>query len=399
MNQTQQVVLQILKELLNDQAASVNTEEQDWTEIYKEMKSQSLLPLTYFWVQQHGIPNEEIANQWKQQQFFHFCRWHMMMKNQTELLQLLAERGYAVAILKGSSNGVNYPKPQYRVSGDIDFLVRMKDYEEIYTYLLENGYTLIGEKDDLKHHVELKKNNITFEMHKRPGGTRLSDDQNEKDLIDFFQAGLDHVETVTVDRYTLPILSELETAMILLLHTSQHMKGGLGLRHILDWMMFAKDNVNDDFWNKQLKPMAQKGHVENLAKVMTKMCQKYLGLTLELTWCKDADDYLCDQLMEYVFQQGDFGIKTKEAESELRLLSDSQSTGFFTRMANSSLYSMPIAKKYVILRPIAWIYQLIRYVIQFIHREHPIRTYLVNNRKAKKRTAFLTELGVRRDEK
>ena len=48
--------------------------------------------------------------------------------------------------------------------------------------------------------------------------------------------------------------------------------------------------------------------METLAVVVTKMCQKYLGLTTEnILWCQDADETVCDSLMQYVMSCGNFG--------------------------------------------------------------------------------------------
>lgn len=397
MNKTEQAVLSILSEIMNDQPRPM-AEDLNWEEVYTELKSQALVPLTYVWVKKHGIPDAKVSERWRVSQLQQFCRWYSMMKAQQEMTKLLMDSHHAVAILKGTANGVNYPQPQYRISTDIDFLVRMSEFEDLYSFMISNGYTLQDEKDKVKHHIAFRKNGFTFEMHKCPGGCRLNENKTDKEIVQFFQNGLNKIEIEHCVNYDIPVLSKLHTAMVLLLHTSQHMKGGLGLRHILDWMMFAKANVDDNFWNTELKPMAEKAHLVSLAKVMTKMCQTYLGLTTEnMTWCKDADDYLCDQLIEYVFQQGDFGIKVKGKDKEVRVLTDFDNEGgFWRKVIESSYYSMPPAKKIIILRPIAIIYQLIRYAVQWIHRDHPLRTYLDARKKARKRSAFFNELGVKR---
>ena len=397
MKRTERAVLQILKEILNKKDVSLSADV-DISALYEELRVHSLVALAYPKMKGYLTADSEIAGKWLEkfaQQTYH---WARMMEAQKALTDLLQEKGHVHAILKGSANGVYFPSPQLRYSGDIDFLVRWEEFEEIYQLLLENGYQLVGGKNDTKHHVELRKNSVIFEMHKCPGGCRINDIPEDQEILQFFQEGLNSIKMVQCGKYTIPMFSNLQNAMVLLLHTAQHLQGGLGLRHILDWMMFAKEEVDDDLWFTQLESIAKKGKVYTLAKVMTKMCQKYLGMTQKITWCQDADDELCDMLMEYVFQQGDFGTKAGEKDAEVRVLTDVQkSGGFIRRFKDSSLYSMPIARKYKFLLPVAWIYQLFRYATRWIMREHPLRTFRQNRKTAKKRAKFFKELGINRD--
>ena len=39
------------------------------------------------------------------------------------------------------------------------------------------------------------------------------------------------------------------------------------------------------------------------------MCRKYLGLKDTVTWCQNADEALCDALMERLLSSGNFGQK------------------------------------------------------------------------------------------
>ena len=394
---TEKNMLHIIMQIFQREPVDLPSEA-NLTELYEELYMQSLVPLTYPYLKSFLPKESEIGAKWLERFAQQSYRWFSMMEAQKELTELLTKCGYAHAILKGSANGIYYPHPQLRYSSDIDFLVRVEEIDEIYDMLLGNGFEPHGEKDDSKHHLELQKRNVIFEMHKRPGGSRVEDKQTDQELFAFFQNGLNDVEFVTCGKYSIPILPRLQNAMVLLMHTAQHLQSGLGIRHILDWMTFAKDNVDDDFWYNELAPMAQKGNVYPLAKIMTKMCQKYLGLSKELTWCQDADDELCDMLMEYVFQQGDFGTKAGEKDAEVRVLTDVQkSGGFIKRFKDSSLYSMPAARKYKILLPVAWIYQLFRYATSWIMREHPLRTFRQNRKTAKKRAKFFKELGINRD--
>lgn len=404
LNENESTVLNIIKYILDTDSdvseTSKKSEEpsiavSDWSALYEELRLQSLLPFAYPWAKQSCVPEDifsKLTNQFAAQSY----NWYRYMEEQKKLLDLLARNGYPAVVIKGCSNGINYPQPQLRVSTDIDFLVCWEDYDPIYEFLIGSGYTLSGKKTAGKHHVAFRKNNIVLEMHKRPGGTRITGKYANQELIDFFQQGLTEREIVRCVKYDIPVLPALQTAMVLLLHTEQHMREGLGLRHILDWMLFVKNHVDDAFWYDQLEEWAKKGHVDVLARIMTRMCQKYLGLTRDITWTKDADETACDQLMEYVFQQGDFGAKAIKQDKEVRLLTESQRAGgFWKRLKRSSLYSMPAARSHKFLRPLAWVYQLFRYMAKGLHRNHPFRSFFQDKKAGKERADLFRKLGLR----
>ena len=75
------------------------------------------------------------------------------------------------------------------------------------------------------------------------------------------------------------VLPDDENGIVLLSHIRQHLESGLGLRQIIDWMMFVRSYLNDEMWFSSFHEKAQRTGLESLAVITTKMCQKYLGLT------------------------------------------------------------------------------------------------------------------------
>lgn len=397
-NEVEQIVLDILKDVLNNEFEHSDVNIVDWPTVYEEFRTQSLLPLTYPWIKKYGIRNSEIADKWTNSFVTQSFMWYKAMDEQKKLIDLLSSNGHPIVIMKGIANSVYFPNPQLRVSSDVDFLVRWDEYDQVFEFLLQSGYTLVGEKKESKHHVVLAKNNIVFEMHKRPGGTRITGKYADQEMVDFFQKGLEERVTVTCLQYEIPVFPAIHTAMVLLLHTAQHMREGIGLRHVLDWMMFVKENVDDQFWDSELQHRAQLGNVETLAKVMTKMCKRHLGLTSSITWCDSADDKACDQLLEYVFCQGDFGAKAGSKDAEVRLLAESRNvSSFMKRLYRSSLYSMPAAKRSIVLRPVAVIYQLFRYAKKWVTRSHPFESFYMSKVEGDARADLFKKLGIRLD--
>ena len=97
---------------------------------------------------------------------------------------------------------------------------------------------------------------------------------------------------------------------MILEHISQHLENGLGLRQIIDWMMFVHKCLPDENW-PEFQVLASNIGMETLAIVMTRMCELHLGLP-ERMWCKSADNELCGQLMDYILACGNFGEKKQK---------------------------------------------------------------------------------------
>ena len=384
MNQTERDEIEIIKEALSGGAADLSAEP-DWWAIYKDMSQQAVAPLGYeiYKKRKGSFTDTDLDREWSQSVIEQYNSWYMLMYCQQELVNLLSSAGFDFAIMKGMANAVLYPVPELRKSGDIDFLVREDEYESVYQLLLDNGYSKTEELDKAEYHVVLTKDDVVFELHKRPGGTKMDGSPESQALIDFFSHGLDNVGYVEVDKYYFPVLPTLQKGMTLLIHFAGHMREGVGIRHLLDWMVYAEHYLSDQYWEEHFCAEAEKVHLKELAKVMTKVCQRCFGLNNDLTWCKDADSSLCRQLLEYLINEGDFGKKGAFENRGVKLLSESKGIkGFFGRLNYSSKYSMPAARENLLLRPFAWVYQIIRYLHISIIRGNPLKKLSQDKKKS-----------------
>ncbi len=77
--------------------------------------------------------------------------------------------------------------------------------------------------------------------------------------------------------------------------------------------MFVNTELNDEIWRLEFQPILQKIKLEKFAMTLTRMCQLYLGLKTEnVTWCLSIDRSLCDELLKYFMEKGNFGRKARE---------------------------------------------------------------------------------------
>lgn len=116
------------------------------------------------------------------------------MHAQDQLINLMEQHNIPCVIIKGAAAMMYYPHPSMRAAGDIDFLVKREDYDKAAGILENNGYQLEQEKNPEKHHYGYEKNGISFELHKRLG---IIKDTDEK-LLSLFEKGITNREWHTI---------------------------------------------------------------------------------------------------------------------------------------------------------------------------------------------------------
>ena len=283
-------------------------------------------------------------------------------------------------ILKGTSAAQYYPYPEYRTMGDIDIMTCREDFDSAYRDLEENGYTVTKK---LEREVLFNKNGIVIELHRYFAS--LNDPIACKYLDDLI---IDNINTSHV-------LPDLVNGLVLLEHISQHLEHGLGLRQIIDWMLFVNKCLPDDGW-PEFRPMAKTIGLEQLAITTTRMCERYLGLP-ERFWCSGADETLCKDLMELLLSSGNFGNKWTSDEAVAKTVFTYIKGPLATVkwLQERGLVNWKAAHVFPVLRPFAWIYQGIRYTIRGITQEGSFSKLKEEYEDSVKRTELFRALGVK----
>ena len=94
-----------------------------------------------------------------------------------------------------------------------------------------------------------------------------------------------------------PVLPWQQNGLELIWHIREHLYNGLGLRHIIDWMMFVHFFLRDTAQFNSFYKVLEGTGLYNLAKTITRLCQLYLGLEGDFAWCLDIDANTCNELM------------------------------------------------------------------------------------------------------
>ena len=290
-------------------------------------------------------------------------------------------------ILKGTEAARYYPHPEYRAMGDIDIMTAREDYPTACGQLLQAGYTLESVEEYVRH-KEFKKDGTIVEAHlffasmNDPEAARYLDDRILESI------GPSHV------------LPDRINGLVLLEHISHHLERGLGLRQIIDWMMFAHRCLTEAEW-PAFRDMARNIGLEKLAVTTTRMCEIYMGLEPH-KWCAGADEGLCGQLMDYVLASGNFGHKQLPGDEKVSkevLFNLRYPVLTYTTLQRRGLVNWKAAQKHRFLRPFAWLYQVGHYAHKALSRQGGVASLKTEAAAARQKGLLLDALGTRQQAK
>lgn len=337
-------------------------------EVYKEAEAQRVLGLI-----EQKAPYQQLAT---------FVQY---IYDQEEVIRLFSDAGIPMAIIKGTAAAIYYPQPYRRSMGDYDLIVPPACFTAAWDLLEENGYkTKARRTESTPREVAFYKEDSEYELHYRFSDYSI-------DIDRFVEAGLQNLETGGIDEHQFPMLPKLANGLVLLSHISHHLHLGLGLRQIIDWMMYCDKVLDDAFWEDEFKRAADEVGLTALAITATALCQKYLGLRASILWCRKADETLVDQLMETVMTSGNFGGKQGRGNKIQTTVTYFKREGFFRYLQHAGECNWRAYHRHTWLKPVCWIYQIFRYIKQGAGRGRKLKEDIAQGNQ---RFELLERLGI-----
>ena len=117
MDQSSQVLLDLIKCSLWEAKLPEYTETVDWRAVFNESKLQSVSGIAY-----SSLPDNvpvEIQSEWKNYAYRNCAIYLRIMAVQDDLLSIIGKNNIPIVILKGSAAATYYPSPSKRSMGDI----------------------------------------------------------------------------------------------------------------------------------------------------------------------------------------------------------------------------------------------------------------------------------------
>ena len=344
-------VMSILRSALFDEPYSAgNGNEND---LLNELDSQAVLSLIQPILKSVNLTDKQYEER-KRKILQCVANNSRVARAEKEVSELFEKNNMPNVILKGTSYAQYYPNPVLRMRGDVDVLVDENDFEAASALLVSNGYVCACDPKRDKRHIEYFKNGLEVELHHY-----FSFD--DKQSVFFNVTKLDRIYD------GLPCFRPAENGMSMLLHLKYHL-GKIGLRHYIDWLMYVQKVCDDAFWNTQFQRFADQFQVTDLAKALTKAGKRYFPLQ-EITWCDDVEDALCDDLLNELFESGNFSAHTMR--KKMVFISNSSKNLFFWLkvLSRRGVKNWEPAQKHKILVPVAFFRQAYLYVKRYFQED------------------------------
>ena len=354
----------------------------DWDAVFKEATDQAVLGIVA-----PEVPSEFADAKWQQALFRQTAAYIKYCHAEDELKKVLDEANIPFVILKGNSAAIAYKDPSKRMMGDIDFIVPQGMFDKAREKLVDAGYTINLETGNYIRHIGFEKDGMEFELHRF-----FSHD--DYDIDDLVFAGIDNKKPGMIGEHEFPLLPPLVNGMVLLLHMRQHLKSSMGIRQIIDWMMYVYRNLNDDFWNNEFSAVARENGLDILATTATRMCQLYLGLPESIVWCMNADEKTCSQFMTSLLDSGNFGRKDGSGNIAEKVNLRMKNNGLFAWLQFAGEYNWKAYHKHRWLKPFCWVYQIIRYTGQVINYDRKGGKFQEDIKRSNDRFDLLKKLGI-----
>lgn len=231
------------------------------------------------------------------------------IKNQDRLefisgvISKLEEKGVEVCVLKGQSLASLYAEPDCRISGDVDLLVSEKDEQKAVNLLREMDFQVEIRPDSSNHSKCIHQEHGVVELHI----SLYYDIMND--------VWFDNIEMLTEAFVTLNGVKTLgitDNYIYVVLHAVKHfLSNGLGLRQIMDLLLFTKAYKNEIDKNRADEVFAHLKY-QKFIDNLTGIGIEYLGFEKDDLFSCEYSMEEMEKILEDVEIGGLFGKSDKE---------------------------------------------------------------------------------------
>ena len=284
----------------------------NWQDMYRLAYEQSVLGLVLVGLEYSDIkPPQDLLLQWIGEVQLIEQRNNMLDKELVEFASICAENDYEYMVVKGSTVGYLYPKPEWRQAGDIDFLVHgegnlVQKYSRVLSVEIQN----VVEKE-----VGFDRNDVRYELHislrtwAKKKHQQVWDELIEKEWLSNYYVEINSMKIRT--------LSPTVNSAYIFIHLFFHfIREGVSLRQFSDWAVVLHHYRDEIDREKLLQILLDLNVYEACCAFETILVDK-LGLPLrELPLPIGNDDRKWQQkILKDIFRGGNFGMLNHHAHS------------------------------------------------------------------------------------
>ena len=207
----------------------------------------------------------------------------MVQSRRTEefllLYRKLIEKGLTPVIVKGIICRNIYREPDYRGSGDEDFLIPREQFRRCHELFVENGMKPLDPDRDPDTEGEvpyyMENGTLQVELHKE---LFASDSEAYGDFNKLFSGVYDRMITEEIGGVQVYTMCRTDHLLYLILHAFKHfLHSGFGIRQVCDIMLFAETYGTEINWEYMLDK-CREVHADVFAASLFNIGKKELNL-------------------------------------------------------------------------------------------------------------------------
>jgi len=308
LNNTQLVLIDILRSFATDYSQKPNIEGVDTQALFKLSKKHSVIGIVAHILDKFDLfESEEVRAK-----FMHeYDRTVMnMLSREASAMSISAQlRSLSIKhiLFKGMMVSAAYPIPYLRTYGDADIVIPKQDVEKLRDYMKSKGYE--HSLADAGVVNVFKKNKEHYEFHKNLNVSNLTDKS-------YFEKLWENV--TSRDEYTYEFEHNFHLCY-LITHLEKHVYGsGAGLRMYLDIALYIKKYSESLDLLKVRDDLSSMG-LGTFFNTVLYICNKWFAFPAP-DWVVPLEDEVYNNMCDFTFSGGVFGDQSAEkiAENALR---------------------------------------------------------------------------------
>ena len=286
MNVTQRGIVTLLKSAVTGEGYPL-PEGFSLEEAYPLVKRHHMASLIFEGAANCGIPQSDPV---MGKLFQAYCKAVIVSQRQMaqfgRICAAFEEQGIDYMPLKGCNMRPRYPKPELRLMGDADILIRMEQYGAIRPIMLSLGFAEDAESD---YDLQWLSDSLKVELHKQLMHSR------DKDWYPYFGDGWGLAAKNEGCRH---FMSPEDEFLYIFTHFTKHYRdGGIGCRHVVDLWVF-----------RRCFPGLDEAYVESaLEKLQLLEFYRNIRGLLRFWFEGGAGDDRLEYLTEFLFASGSWG--------------------------------------------------------------------------------------------
>lgn len=345
MNTIQKGVVTLLRSAIT-QENLVLPEGFDLEAALPDVRRHHMATLAYDGALRCGVPRQDPA---MKSLFQDYVRAMMVSENQMgeigRVCKAFDENGIDYMPLKGCNMKALYPKPELRIMGDADILIRVSQREKIDSVMTELGFSFFKESD---HELVWRSQGLYLELHKH-----LIPSYN-LDYYAYYGDGWRLAKAQKGNRFS---MTPEDDFIFQFTHFAKHYRdGGIGCRYVVDlWVYLNHTDLNEAYIESELKKLRLLEFYKNVRHLVR-------------VWFEDEQsNEKMDYMTDFIFASGSWGAIESRVLSRAVRDSTHSVLGFSGKLLylwQTAFPSVEILRdKYTVLKkapwmlPLVWIYR------------------------------------------